>query len=401
MTLRRLLFASCHGYVDPSSGAACATRDVLEMLAACGVECRVLSTAVLDYDRDTAVGPLVAALGGPAEPSPVALARGGSVAAYDFELGGVRVTLLATASSLLSRSPDQTEGRAFLDLAGQALARFRPQVVLTYGGHPVNLALMARARRAAVPVVFHLHNLAYRDRRPFGAARAILVPSEFSRRHFSRLLGLECVALPLPVVPARVIAPAHEPRYLTFVNPQPAKGAGVFARIASELQLRRPEIPLLVVEGRGTAEGLAGVGLDLSELRNLHRIPNVSSPRVIYRTTRALLMPSLVPESFGRVAVEALANGIPVLASDRGALPATLGDAGFVFTLPASCSPASPVVPTPREIAPWLATIERLWDDPVWEASHRARAIEAAGRFTLDVLAERYLGFFNSLASEA
>ena len=50
---QRLLFASIHGYLDPSSGAPLATRDLLELLAARGVDCRVLSTGVLDYERET------------------------------------------------------------------------------------------------------------------------------------------------------------------------------------------------------------------------------------------------------------------------------------------------------------------------------------------------------------
>ena len=40
-----------------------------------------------------------------------------------------------------------------------------------------------------------------------------------------------------------------------------------------------------------------------------------------------MLVPSLWRESLGRVPMEAMANGIPVLASDRGALPETLGNA--------------------------------------------------------------------------
>jgi hypothetical protein len=63
--------------------------------------------------------------------------------------------------------------------------------------------------------------------------------------------------------------------------------------------------------------------------------------------------------------------------------------------------PASDGVPTPREVAPWVATIERLWDDPAWEASHRAGAPEAARRFAPDVLADRYLAFFGSFARES
>ena len=74
---------------------------------------------------------------------------------------------------------------------------------------------------------------------------------------------------------------------MTFINPQPDKGATVFARIALELGRRRPDIPLLVVEGRGKADGLAGLPVDLSELTNLHRMANTPDPRDFYRVSRA------------------------------------------------------------------------------------------------------------------
>ncbi len=43
----------------------------------------------------------------------------------------------------------------------------------------------------------------------------------------------------------------------------------VFARIAVVLNERRPDIPMLVVEGRGTSEALARLPIDLSGLTNL------------------------------------------------------------------------------------------------------------------------------------
>ena len=43
---------------------------------------------------------------------------------------------------------------------------------------------------------------------------------------------------------------------------------------------------------------------------------NTPDPRDFYRVSRAVLMPSLWRESLERVAIEAMANGIPVLASD-------------------------------------------------------------------------------------
>jgi glycosyltransferase involved in cell wall biosynthesis len=111
------------------------------------------------------------------------------------------------------------------------------------------------------------------------------------------------------------------------------------------------------------------------------------------------LMPSLWRESLGRVPIEAMANGIPVLASDRGALPETLGEAGFVFTIPDRCTPASGIVPTAQEVAPWVAAIERIWDDSEFEAEHRRRSLAEARRWEATSLAGRYEEFFLSLAS--
>ncbi len=215
-----------------------------------------------------------------------------------------------------------------------------------------------------------------------------------------RRVGIDGVAIPNPIRLGKVIAESPEPRYVTFINPQPEKGVTVFARIALELGRRRPDIPLLVVEGRGTADGLAGLPVDLSGLTNLHRMANTADPRDFYRVSRIVLMPSLWRESLGRVPIEAMANGIPVLASDRGALPETLGDAGFVFTIPARCTPASGVVPTAQEVAPWVAVIERLWDDPEFEAEHQRRALAEARRWDGDKLAEQYEVFFGSLCRD-
>ncbi len=259
---------------------------------------------------------------------------------------------------------------------------------------------MLKARALGTKVVFHLHNFGYNDRRAFEDVDAIIFPSEYSRRLYARRVGLDGVVISDPIRLDKVIAVVPEPRYVTFINPQPEKGAAVFARIAVELGRRRPDIPLLVVEGRGTADGLAGLPVDLSGLTNLHRMANTPDPRDFYRVSRAVLMPSLWRESLGRVPIEAMANGIPVLASDRGALPETQGDAGFEFTIPDRCTPASGVVPTAQEVAPWVAVIERLWDDPDFEAEHRRRSLAEAARWDGDKLAEQYDGFFRSLCRE-
>jgi glycosyltransferase involved in cell wall biosynthesis len=99
------------------------------------------------------------------------------------------------------------------------------------------------------------------------------------------------------------------------------------------------------------------------------------------------------------VAIEAMANEIPALASDRGALREILGDAGFVFTIPDRCTPGSLAIPTAHEVAPWVATIERLWDDPAFEADHRARSKAESKRWDPGFLAGRYQEFFVRIAN--
>jgi hypothetical protein len=58
MSRPRLLFASIHAYLDPSSGAALATRERLELLAGRGWDCRVSTCGILDFERATSVDAL-------------------------------------------------------------------------------------------------------------------------------------------------------------------------------------------------------------------------------------------------------------------------------------------------------------------------------------------------------
>jgi glycosyltransferase involved in cell wall biosynthesis len=394
----RLLFASIHSYLDPSSGAALATRELLELLTQRGMDCRVLCAGVLDYERETSLDEVLATLGLPTQRFGAELGGGRSADVIDLTVNGVRVSFVPTASSRAERSLERAEGAVFLELADQVFERFRPDVLLTYGGHPVSLELMRQARARGIAVVFHLHNFGCRDRSAFADTSAIIFPSEYSRSHHAKLLGLDGPVIPDPIPLDRVVAENPEPHYAMFINPQLPKGMTVFVRIAIELNRKRPDIPFLVVEGRGTSEALGKLPVDLSGLTNLHRMANTPDPRHFYRVSRAVLVPSLWRESLGRVPMEALANGIPVLASDRGALPETLGSSGFVFNIPNRYTQQSLEIPTAREVAPWLAVLERLWDDRHFEARHRSLAREEARRWAPETVAGMFEQFFRGFS---
>ena len=271
-------------------------------------------------------------------------------------------------------------------------------MLVTYGGDPLTLEILARARRLGIATVFTLHNFGYPLASHFSNVDAILVPSEFSAEYHRRVLGRDCVAIPYLIDHARVRAERIVPTYVTFVNPSSEKGVFPFVRIADELGRQRPDIPLLVVESRGEESTLVDCGVDLRMHGNVFLMSQTSDPRDFWSLTRICLIPSLWWESQGLVAVEAMINGIPVIGSDRGALPETLGDAGIVLPLPERLTPQSREIPSAEEVSPWVEAILRLWDDAEFYRQHRCRALSESRRWDAVVLEPRYVQFFEEIA---
>jgi glycosyltransferase involved in cell wall biosynthesis len=394
----RLLFCSYHCYWDPSSGAALCTRELLELLAQRGWNCRVFCGPRLDFEQGPSVSEFLAAQQIAFETRQTT-ARETPVSVFHFRHGGVPAQIFDSPAAAPSREVKKEVGVCFLALYEQLLERFQPDLVLTYGGDWVAQQIIAQAKRRNILVVFALHNFAYKGAELFRPVDAVLVPSCFAQAHYRRTLGLTCTAIPGPWDWSRVRCSEIRPTYLTFVNPQPEKGVFVFARIAAELAKRRPDIPLLVVEGRGKADWLQRTGPGLGSLGNIFVMANTPDPRHFYQINKIVLMPSLWWESFPRVAVESLINGIPVLASNRGGLPETLQEAGHLFDIPENYTPQTRLVPSAEEVAPWIEMILRLWDDEEFYHEERRRCLAAAEAWRPERLLPRFEEFFDRVIS--
>jgi glycosyltransferase involved in cell wall biosynthesis len=399
----RILFCTRSFYLDDSNGAAVAHRALAATLARWGFAVEALCGVTVDAGERPDPADRLAALGVPFEASggdTWAVGPGGIDAAdpaqLRAEVGGVPLTALHRPLRRLAH-PDPFEAAEFLRLFEATRLRFRPDVLVAYGGDPLTREVLARARRSGIATAFALHNFLYTDRSPFADVGAVVVPSHFAADHYRRTLGLECTVLPNLFDPQRARVEGREPVFLTFVNPCPDKGLYPFARIAYELGRRRPDIPILVVESRGTEADVLNCGLDLRRHRTVHLMPQTPDPRDFWRVTRVCLMPSVFRESQGLVAVEALLNGIPVVASDRGALLETLGRAGILLPLPAHLTPESRHLPTAEEVAPWVEAVVRLWDDAALYDDHRRRGLAEARRWDPAVLKMQYVRFFTGL----
>jgi glycosyltransferase involved in cell wall biosynthesis len=89
-------------------------------------------------------------------------------------------------------------------------------------------------------------------------------------------------------------------------------------------------------------------------------------------------------EQFGRMLIEAMACGVPVVASRSGEIPHVVGDAGLIVD--------------EADVASWTAAIERLLGDPAARRDLSVRGIgRAHDKYAWPVVARAHLEFFEEL----
>jgi glycosyltransferase involved in cell wall biosynthesis len=236
----------------------------------------------------------------------------------------------------------------------RAEQRLLPRALAEIGATVLDLATLPVPARLPCPTCLTIHDL--RDlgpmrRRPRAlarwtlvrsAARAahLIVPSDFTARELARALA---TLQPITVVRGGVddaffapASPAQAPAYFLHVGHlEPRKNLflllDAYARVCA--RVGRPA-PALVLAGADAGSGAAlraradALGLG-ARVQMRGRIDD-HTLRALYAGATAVLLPSL-HEGFGLPALEGLAAGVPVLVSDRGALPEVVGPAGVVL----------------------------------------------------------------------
>lgn len=145
-----------------------------------------------------------------------------------------------------------------------------------------------------------------------------------------------------------------------------------FAQIPAAI---RERFPLVVAGARGWRASDIVSRLrrlaDRGQIRFLGHVGEATLP-CLYAGAASFVFPSLY-EGFGLPPLEAMASGVPVIASNRASVPEVMGDAGQ------SLEPDSP-----EDTA---AKITALLDDPSERAAMAQRGIERAAGFTWEACA--------------
>jgi glycosyltransferase involved in cell wall biosynthesis len=248
--------------------------------------------------------------------------------------------------------------------AGDAVvSRFEPSAIVVTSGSYAPLS--EPCVRRGLPTILYLRDVELAGMGgdlPRGVHVTYVSNSRFNASRFVDVAGVEPAVIPPLVRPERVRTETARGRVL-FVNPVPQKGVDLAFRLAEE----RPDIPFDFVEcwplGARARERL------LARARTIPNVawhPVMSDRRRIYANARILLAPSMWEESWGRVVTEAHCSGIPVLASNRGGLPESVGPGGILVRHDAP-------------LAHWCETLSRMWDD----RSAYAALVAAAERHSM------------------
>lgn len=231
----------------------------------------------------------------------------------------------------------------------------RPDVVVCHLENTPRAAVLGQMFH--IPVVQLLHNDMPETRRftlrfPF----ALLVCNSDwlaeSYRDFWRTSEVE------PPAPVIRVHPVVQPevyrttpgKHVTLVNLTVGKGAAQFYALAHTL----PQYSFLGVTGG------YGVQVRRTDLPNVEIVDHVRTEDMaarVYSRTKVILMPSDY-ESYGRVGVEAMCSGIPVVAHPTAGLREALGFAGLFHDR--------------YDLPGWVAELRRLHSPRGWSSSSQA-----------------------------
>ena len=240
----------------------------------------------------------------------------------------------------------------FYPQLGRWLGDFQPNIV-HIDEEPYNLATWLALREArqvgAKTLFFSWQNIARGYPSPFNwMERQVLAQVDYA------LMGSESAAGvwrskgyggPLRVIPQfgvdpELFQPAPEPETRPFT-------IGYFGRLVEEkgllllldaaARLSDADWRLRLIGGGPLRAALDSRVRDLGlseRVQFCDQLPSTQMPAQ-YQALDAFVLPSLTrpnwKEQFGRVLIEAMASGVPVIGSDSGAIPDVVGQAGLIF----------------------------------------------------------------------
>lgn len=173
----------------------------------------------------------------------------------------------------------------------------------------------------------------------------LFADSEYVKNVLKRFYDIDCEVMHPVLSVNHLRVDNRKQKYITFINPVNTKGA---------------DLVLEIVDGMPNEEFMVVGGKDEEYINRFKRYTNVeykpwvNDMKDVYKETKLLLVPSVWPEPFGKVVLEAQTNGIPVISSNVGGLPEAVGEGGTVLKK--------------HEMNSWISAIEMYNDKEFYKS---------------------------------
>jgi glycosyltransferase involved in cell wall biosynthesis len=288
-------------------------------------------------------------------------------------------------------------------LEAPAIERFAGPVDVAHSGHP--LLIPARRARRVVTV----HDLDFLDhpertrgeiRRDYPAlaadhaqrADAVVAVSAFTAGEVVRRLGVPRERIVVagsgapPWTPRRAAAPRGPILFMGTLEPR--KNVGTLLEAYAALLTQRPDAPPLWLAG-GATEAAAGWLRAIGEPPLAGRVQHlgyIASDRRydLYAQASMLVLPSHL-EGFGIPVLEAMTVGVPVIVSNRGALPEVAGGAAQIIE--------------PEDAAGLARAMQRYLDDSDAAGAAVERGLARARQYSWDATAATLMELYRDLTA--
>lgn len=239
-------------------------------------------------------------------------------------------------------------GYRLKDGIDEVIHKFKPDIVVVQAGSPFELVNSFSKRK--VPVIYYARDVEFQrntEELNINSHVGYIANSQFTAGKMQELLMVNSLVLPPLVDPDKYKVKSNR-KFVLHIGLSQEKGIEISFLLAS----RRPDIPFIFIESWPISkEEFTNYEKRAATLNNVQIFRRTTDMKKYYGITKILLAPSICEEAWGRVVTEAQMNGIPVIASNRGGLPESLGSGGLV-------------VPHDADIDEWEHALSELWDKP-------------------------------------
>ncbi len=239
----------------------------------------------------------------------------------------------------------------------------RPDIAVVIGAPPDAVSLAMKCLTLKLRTVYQVRDVVFQkhgDLTKIKNEAHFIANSQFTAERLRDQFGISSDIIIPTIIPEQVQTDGHGSKIL-LINPDPDKGGQLLLQLARA----RSKYKYLIQESwKGNAQLIEAKQIAMS-LGNVEWRAPTQDIREAFREARILIVPSRVEEAWGRVVSEAQVSGIPVIASNIGGLPESVGPGGLLI------DPSS-------GIERWTEAVDSLMlDEQRWNAVSEAARLHA------------------------